>query len=257
MTIQNRHPRHAAFTLVELLVVIGIIALLISILLPALSKARAAANRVSCLSRIRQVGMAYRFYAGDYRDYVPFGHWDYDGMDGGGMISWDDLLLMGGYLGQKATFDQVQWYSTDMIQEPMLKCPSDPDRGYCWSGNTGWFITYAPISDISPSGRKSGAWWTPVVPPSKKLSAIAPDTFLLTEYPDGNNRMGDGYGMVGKPLDQLNYVSTAANPNQGLHGKYLNYVFADGHAESLDPRETVGTGDLSSPKGSWTSAADD
>ena len=67
------HRRAPAFTLVELMVVMSVIAALIAILLPGLAAARERANRIKCASNLRQIGLAMKMYADEKRGTYPRG----------------------------------------------------------------------------------------------------------------------------------------------------------------------------------------
>src|ERR1700733_15695795 len=75
MTIDwtSRQTRRRGFTLVELLVVISIIAVLIAILLPAITRAQSAARRTACMSNLHQIGIAIVNYTDESGGYIPYG----------------------------------------------------------------------------------------------------------------------------------------------------------------------------------------
>lgn len=75
-------PRLRGFTLVELLVVIGIIAVLISVLLPALNRARMQASNVQCMSNLKQIGIAIELYVNTNKGKLPYGDWNGNRLDG-------------------------------------------------------------------------------------------------------------------------------------------------------------------------------
>ena len=81
----RRRPlvRKPAFTLVELLVVIGVIGVLIGILLPALNKARRNAHAVKCLSNIRQLALVNQMYMTEFKDWTIPAYWGWSQASGG------------------------------------------------------------------------------------------------------------------------------------------------------------------------------
>jgi prepilin-type N-terminal cleavage/methylation domain-containing protein/prepilin-type processing-associated H-X9-DG protein len=130
---QNSSPRQTGFTLVELLVVIGIIAVLIGTLLPVLSKAREAAYSAKCASNLRAIGQGIAIYVVDYKGYLPASNtWKHMVLTDTnqtpttpvyGTIHWSSLLY-----SRKDISDAYNIYLSSRGWE-MFQCPSLPEGG--------------------------------------------------------------------------------------------------------------------------------
>ena len=121
---QIRKSKPAAFTLIELLVVIAIIAILASLLLPALARAKARAQRISCTSNLKQVGLANRLFSNDHGDKFPFNTFTSDGGSVGGNNSADltDPTKSG------TAVEIFRCLSNELVTPKVLACNSDSSK---------------------------------------------------------------------------------------------------------------------------------
>lgn len=207
-----------AFTLVELLVVISIIAVLIAILLPALSKAREAAQAVKCQSQFRQIGLAMQFYCNDSKGFTPYTK-AFPAGGSTGYSGWEWWLTP--YLVTGGTYSA----NDRDLTKKYINCPSFPDRASLSYQTNLHVMGYAVTT---PPGQSTGAYAFQ----SSVNSWRQPSTLymMLEAYSTGGTTLNNAFGYASKsglPADTWRrgpYVHTSET-------KFA--LFGDNHVTSV------------------------
>lgn len=225
----------AGFTLIELLVVIVIIALLTSILVPSLSRAKEVVRRVTCLSNLRNMGLATNAYHAEYRGFFPPAL--YGMYSPGPIFGWDFIRLEDG------TYEPGLIWSSMESSVEILQCPSM--RGDAnWAGDPYTGYNYNTSYLGGPTEPLGGWELAGGMPPTANVEEILVPS-LCVVFGDGSYGKGANKFMRSPwpgPRDTDISKPTRGAGCQGfLHLGQSNASFADGHAESFTTpyRETA------------------
>ena len=198
--------------MIELLIVIAVIMILITLLLPALNKAREKGFRISCSGNLKSLGTFFQFYMDDWQ-FLPAGYYMTPNSK---QISWDDQLglLYDGRRLTKAQAEQSRFYlSSDAA--PLYRCPAYPS----------WKVINLTSEESVGITYNSFFLKTSQLKNSSSVILLAEFPMLLdNKLGNASNSMRDGYGY------QLDFSRVFP-----VHSPDMNYLYCDGHVRGMMP----------------------
>jgi prepilin-type N-terminal cleavage/methylation domain-containing protein/prepilin-type processing-associated H-X9-DG protein len=285
-----------AFTLVELLVVIGIIAVLIGILLPVLAGAREQAKTAQCLSNLRQIGQGFALYSHEFKGYVVPGFIRREPAGGRGEETWGTLLAVRGFIKGADQLDfvpprpgepfpgETAWDSGTSAGNTVFRCPSGLDTK--WDN-----VTPVPTPRSKKDGINSMFWRRQSMNYAGSGTASQGASPMIDHFYAGNFVLPVNAAAEAFPMRTLRYIRATGETRGELckttqirksaemvlifdglqchdydtnrisarHQKQTktNILFADGHAASVDTASLPKGGDASGPGGAGNQGTSD